>query len=157
MRAVTTVVAMVLLVIGVGVGVEAGLGVGHQRSVVARRIDQIGLNAAASVGDSHVQSVTWVKSDLASAERAISAGVTSDQPVYVLQVQGHFVAKVSTGLPDSRPSPFTVILMVLDLGLHPLIAGSSDTPLSLDRLGTPETDSLAGMTPDWGHLALRAG
>lgn len=133
------------VVIGAGVGIEASIGVMN----VATRIDQIAVSAAATGGDPHPTSVTWVETDNYGTGYhfgGLDQPVQQVQPaetVYILEIQGHYVL----GPAGAATTPvFSVMQVIVNADTFTVGAISASNDFgSLTGYGTPETDSLIGV------------
>lgn len=156
-KVVATWIVSLLVVIGIGVGIEGGAEVWvpvskpsqsayHARSVLAREIDQIAVNAAAGAGDAHIQSVTWVETCITKREHLPACA-----PEYEIEIPGQFVLN---GVPELRAGDAphgTVLWIELGLNLQGLGVGVGRRWTSLTVLGRPETDNLVGLQSDRGQ------
>jgi hypothetical protein len=126
----------------------------QSRPAIASTLDQIALQAATEWGDPYVTSVTWVESRRVSAASVVTGDQLGgpNEPVYVLEMRGHFVLKdISMPARAARAGAaprFPVMALFLDVGtLFRQGRAAFDTWVPLTGLGTPETDSLVGLSP----------
>jgi hypothetical protein len=153
-------VLALLVVIGAGVGVEAGLGVepGQSRSALAMKLDQFAVNFAAS-RRVPVTSLSWVATDGARYGTGVSGDPSAGPgtPFYVLEMYGHFYIGAAPGeggqqtaTRGGRGAQLTVMQLVLaydGAGFEVVGEGTFTDWQPLIKYGSPETDSLVGMTP----------
>jgi hypothetical protein len=125
---------------------------------LATEIAQFAVDQAAAAGNPHPHSVTWVAttSDAASVVAnggTVSAANATGSPAYLLVVTGGgdftvYGARVPPGATAPR-GPTLVI--IVDQTSWQMDGGGVNfvgaPPLDLASLGTPETDSLVGITP----------
>jgi hypothetical protein len=124
----------------------------HATSPIAAQIDQIAIDDAAGSGDPNVASVTWVPApSRAEAGGALmdSPGLEGHDPVYALEMRGSFVNNALVPLtPSTLNESAPVLVMIID-AKNMLVTdwGLQAYWADLSSLGSPETDSLVGLTP----------
>jgi hypothetical protein len=126
-------------------------------SPLSQEIDQTAVNFATANGNSTPQSVTWVASTFNGAENLMNGGPNADTPVsgafpvYVLVITGGDFTMSGASELKAGPAPEGTVLFEVIKQSNWSWSGSgvgdSDS-YGLSTLGTPETDSLAGITPD---------
>jgi hypothetical protein len=110
---------------------------------LSAEIDQLAVNAAAAHGDSTPQSVTWLTSTRGSADALIGNDIVSSTvPVYVLEVSGDFRLR-----PDSSLSGVNLWYIISINPFRVTDFGLNNAPVALTSLGSPEVDSLQGISP----------
>jgi len=139
-------------------GHDRAAAVGHAKSALAATVDQLAVNLAAGDRDSDPSTVTWVLTTVSAADQYVN-GVTnptnnaSTSAIALVVQGGRFVATgehVKPGNPEASGTLlFAVVVQsnmdVVAQGVGVAINGSSDPTLT--ELGTPETDSLSGISP----------
>ncbi len=134
----------------------------HRRAPIylGRRESRAKLRSAASDGnDMTPTSVTWVATNLMSARQVLlhdDSPNTASTDVYALEISGTFTVQPPYGAPVSGDN----LHYILDASEFSVIGyGVNSTPVSLASLGTPETDSLTGITPisnsQWHYMYRR--
>ena len=117
-------------------------------SARSAQLDQFAINEATQYGDPKVTTVTWVSTTWSQINSALSQTVNSDASgdVYVLEMQGSFTVPVSS----LSPAPTCAVLIsVLSPSTMTRLAGeclTSSIPPDLTQLGTPQKDTLSGLT-----------
>jgi hypothetical protein len=161
-------VLALLVVIGTGVGIEAGAGAHvattHQPannapssrasrylvSSVAGVIDQAAINEATWAGDPSVSSVTWVRSTRGAVNAALgeAPGPNASNALYVIELSGNFTLNVSVPFGDSAPvcDELVAALSAATYATVEYECTINKPAPDLGILGTPETDSLSGVT-----------
>jgi len=127
-------------------------------SALAREIDQFAVDRAAAAGNPHPHSVTWVATTFGAASVVANGGTVSSanatgSPAYVLVVTGggDFTFYGAHGPPGETAPTGPTLVIIVDQTSWQMDGGGVNfagaPPLDLASLGTPETDSLAGITP----------
>jgi hypothetical protein len=152
MKAVVAWVSALLAVIGLGVAAEAAVGVhSAPRSALAMEIDQYAVDFAAAEGDPTPVQVTWVATRNAEANDVLGHSGGDATLVYALEITGQFLPNSFSVAAGSKLSGGTDLQLVVQRsGFVASTIGLSDTLPSLSSLGSPETDSLAGLSPITG-------
>jgi hypothetical protein len=120
-----------------------------QQSSVAATIDQDAINEAAWAGDPGVGSVTWVSTTIGAVDAATQRQLMQDTTtqVYVMELSGSFTLNVPLPRGSTAPScdELTALLLASNFQQIGIECNYNAAP-DLSILGTPETDSLAGLT-----------
>jgi hypothetical protein len=152
-----SVVLVVTLALLTGARQQAGntrLPLGTVASPQAAEIDQLAVNISADAGVDSPSSVTWIATTRGAASSAIMQAVlgaiAGAQQVYALEIySGTSVYTASMpGLFDEPPAHSSYLLVIVDRSTFAVTdVGFAKTEASMAVLGSPETDSLSGITP----------
>lgn len=127
-------------------------------SALAREIDQFAVDQAAAAGNRHPQSVAWVATTDEAATAVFNGGTPSaaddgGPPVYALVITGggDFTDHGRGGSSDGTVPSGPTLVVIVDQSSWQMDGGGVNfagaPPPELASLGTPETDSLVGITP----------
>jgi hypothetical protein len=146
-------------------GLQAAKGgaattIANRSSSEAAAIDQAAVDLAASMGNSAPSSVTWIATTEDAALNLLNRGPDSDtpisggQPVYVLIITGGTFYMYSASQYEGngkvpQGTHADAILSQSDFSWQGGGVGFNSS-YDLSSLGTPETDSLAGIQPESG-------
>jgi hypothetical protein len=121
--------------------------VGHAR--MAGEVDQLAVGLATNAGDSSPSAVTWVATTRDQGNQVVS-GDSTDGPnnpnVYVLEINGDFTLHVPVPPSAAEPSGTDLWVVVNATTMQTTDFGVNNSAAPLTSLGTPETDSLVGVT-----------
>ena len=156
MKTIAVVTAALLAVIGIAVGVMSAVWapapVSHL-SRLAQEIDQFAVDMAAGVGNPTPARVTWVTTTATAGADFLNGAAhpsSGGPPVYVLEVEGGTFTWVGSHDMEENPTG-PVLYLELTQGAWDVqgmgVGSPGLAPIGLRQLGTPETDSLAGLKP----------
>jgi hypothetical protein len=122
------------------------------RSAVTSQLDQDAVDLASYFGNPSPTSVTWVEAPANQATALLShGGISATQNVYALQVSGGAGFSKSVSVPSGMQPASAggpILIAFVDPTTWQLIGfGFSEGVGDVSSLGTPETDSLVGITP----------